>query len=112
MEIPHTIKSYASCLISFVFFIDGVDYDISSSFSWEQLLAITADQVAAYLDMRAYSTPTPGPDDHLLMEGQTPSIFKRKKSPIFCLITPCNGMTSTKEAAPPVLLPSMMLLLR
>ena len=35
-------------------FVDGVDYDTSASFSEEQLLAISANQVAAYLNLKAY----------------------------------------------------------
>jgi hypothetical protein len=38
-------------------------YDATSSFSRDQLLAITVDQVAAYLNYKAYGTPTPGPTD-------------------------------------------------
>jgi len=57
MDIPHTAKSYAACLGSLISFVDGVDYDTSASFSEEQLLAITANQVAAYLNMKAYGKP-------------------------------------------------------
>lgn len=43
-------------------FIDGVQNDATSSYSCEQLLAITVDQVAAYLNMKAYDNPKPKPN--------------------------------------------------
>ena len=64
MDIPQTARSYTAYLVSFISFVDGVDYDTSASFSKEQLLAITANQVAAYLNLTAYGTPTPGPSDY------------------------------------------------
>ena len=59
MDVPNTSKSYAACLISFMFFIDGVQYNTTSTFSREQLLAVMADQVAASLNNKAYGMPTP-----------------------------------------------------
>ena len=43
-------------------FVDGVQNDATSSFSSEQLLAITVNQVAAYLNMKAYDNPKPKPN--------------------------------------------------
>ena len=63
MEVRNTSSKYTSTLIAFMSFIDGVKYDATSSFSRDKLLAITADQVAAYLNYKAYGTPTPGPTD-------------------------------------------------
>ena len=57
MDIPNTSKSYAACLISLLSFIDGVQYNTASTFSHEQLLAVTADQVTTYLHNKAYSSP-------------------------------------------------------
>ena len=63
MEVRNTSSKYTSTLIAFMSFIDGVKYNATSSFSRDKLLAITADQVAAYLNYKAYGTPTPGPTD-------------------------------------------------
>jgi hypothetical protein len=60
-------------------FVDGVDYDTSASFSKEQLLAITANQVAAYLNLKAYGTPTPGPSDRPI-HGRSNSLAFQKKA--------------------------------
>jgi hypothetical protein len=59
-------------------FIDGVDYDTSASFSEEQLLAITANQVAAYLNLKAYGKPTPGPSDHPIHGRSNLLAFQKK----------------------------------
>ena len=79
MDIPYTAKLYATCLVSFMSFVDGVDYDTSASFSKEQLLAITANQVAAYLNLKAYGTPTPGPHDRPI-HGRSNSLAFQKKA--------------------------------
>ena len=79
MDIPHTAKSNAACLVSFMSFIDGMDYDTSASFSEEQLLAITANQVPAYLNLKAYGTPTPGPSDRPI-HGRSNSLAFQKKA--------------------------------
>jgi hypothetical protein len=60
-------------------FIDGVQYDGTSPFSRDQILAITADQVAAYLNSKAYGMPTPGPDD-CPTRGRSNSLVFHKKS--------------------------------
>ena len=79
MDIPHTAKSYAACLVSFMSFIDGLDYDTSSSFSEEQLLAITANQVAAYFNLKAYGKSTPGPSN-CSIHGRSNSLAFQKKA--------------------------------
>lgn len=79
MEVPNTSKSYTACFMAFMSFIDGVTYDASSSFSREQLLAITADQVAAYLNFKAYGKPSPGPLDRPT-EGRANSLAFQKKA--------------------------------
>ena len=79
MDIPHTGKSYAACLVSFMSFVDGVDYDTSASFSEGQLLAITANEVAAYLNLKAYGKPTLGPSD-CPIHGRSSSLAFEKKA--------------------------------
>ena len=79
MDIPNTSKSYAACLISFMSFMDGVQYNTTSAFSREQLLAITANQVAAYLNNKAYGTPTPGLNDRP-NQGRSNSLAFHKKA--------------------------------
>ena len=79
MDIPQTARSYTACLVSLMSFVDGVDYDTSASFSKEQLLAITANQVAAYLNLKAYGTPTPGPSDRPI-HGRSNSLAFQKKA--------------------------------
>ena len=44
-------------------FINGVHYDATASFTCDELVAITADQVTAYLNKKAYGTLSPSPDD-------------------------------------------------
>ncbi len=69
MDVLTTAKAYTKCLIELMSFIDGVQYNtIAPSFSRDQLASITADQVASYLNKKAYGTPSPGPDDrpHLM----------------------------------------------
>ena len=78
MDIPQTARSYTACLVSLMSFVDGVDYDTSASFSKEQLLAITANQVAAYLNLKAYGTPTPGPSDRPI-HGRSNSLAFQKE---------------------------------
>ena len=63
MNAHTTAKTYAKCLSELMSFIDGVHYDATASFTRDELLAITADQVAAYLNKKAYGTPSPSPDD-------------------------------------------------
>ena len=63
MDTLQTTKAYTKCHIDLMSFIDGVHYDSSSSFSRYQLVLITADQVASYLNKKAYGTPSPGPND-------------------------------------------------
>ncbi len=63
MNTHNTAKSYTKCLCELMSFIDGVHYDATASFTRDELLAITADQVAAYLNKKAYGTPSPSPDD-------------------------------------------------
>ena len=82
MDIPNTSKSYAACLISFMSFIDGVQYNPTSAFSREQLLAIMADQVAAYLYNKAYGMPTPGLNDHPNQGRLNSLAFHKRLSPI------------------------------
>jgi len=79
MEVPNTSKLYTPCFMAFMSFIDGVTYDTSSSFSCEQLLAITADQVAAYLNFKAYSKPSPVPLDRPT-KGRSNSLAFQKKT--------------------------------
>ncbi len=69
MDVLNTAKAYTKCLIELMSFIDGVQYNtITPSFSHDQLASITADQVASYLNKKAYGTPSPGPEDcpHLM----------------------------------------------
>ncbi len=79
MDVPSTSRSYATCLIGLLSFIDGVQYNTTSTFSREQLLAVTADQVAAYLNNKAYGTPTPGPNDRP-HQGRSNSLAFQKKA--------------------------------
>jgi hypothetical protein len=44
-------------------FIDGVQYPKTSTFSCNQLAAITAEQVATLLNKKAFGTLVPGPED-------------------------------------------------
>ena len=79
MDVRNTSSKYISTLIAFMSFIDGVKYDATSSFSRDKLLAITADQVAAYLNYKAYGTPTPGPTDRPT-HGRSNSLAFHKKA--------------------------------
>ena len=68
IDILQTAKADTKCLIELMSFIDGVQYTTNSSFSRDTLAAVTADQVAAYLNNKAYGMPSPGPNDrpHLM----------------------------------------------
>ena len=63
MNTHNTAKSYTKCLCELMSFINGVHYDATASFTRDEFLAITADQVAAYLNKKAYGNPSPSPDD-------------------------------------------------
>ena len=78
MDVPNSSRSYATCLIGLLSFIDGVHYNTASTFSCEQLLAVMVDQVAAYLNNKAYGTPTPGPNDRP-HQGRSNSLAFQKK---------------------------------
>ena len=59
-------------------FIDGVQYPKTSTFSRDQLAAITAEQVAAFLNKKAFGTPVPGPDDRPhAMRASSLAFFKK-----------------------------------
>ena len=79
MEVRNTSSKYMPTLIAVMSFIDGVKYDATSSFSHDTLLAITADQVAAYLNYKAYGMPTPGPTDRPT-QGRSNSLAFHKKA--------------------------------
>ena len=79
MDVPNTAKSYATCFISFMSFIDGAQYDGTSSFSHDQLLAIAADQVATHLNNKAYGMPMPGPGQRPT-QGRSNSLAFHKKA--------------------------------
>lgn len=64
MDFPNTSKSYIAYLISCMSFIYWVHYDTALTFSREQILAIIDNQVAAYLNKKAYGMPIPGHNDH------------------------------------------------
>jgi len=63
METSRSAKAYSTCLIKMLSFIDGVQYPKTSTFSCNQLAAITVEQVAAFLNKKAFGTPVPGPED-------------------------------------------------
>ena len=79
MGIFNTSKSYDACLVSLLPFIDGVQYNTTSTFTCEQLLAVTTDQVTAYLHNKAYVTPTPGPNG-CPNQGRSNSLALQKKA--------------------------------
>ena len=64
MDAPQSNKAYLTCLIKMMSFIDGVQYPKTSTFSCDQLAAITAEQVATFLNKKAFDTLVPGPEDH------------------------------------------------
>ena len=100
MDIHHTAESYTACLVSFMFFIDGVDYDTSTSFSEEQLLAIAANQVAANLNLKALTNQLHA--QATTPHGQSNSLaFQKKTSPTSCFFAACNWITSTRGATYP-----------
>ena len=69
MDILSTAKAYTKCLIELMSFTDGVQCNpITLSFSCDQVSAITADQVASYLNKKMYGMPSPGSKDcpHLM----------------------------------------------
>ncbi len=78
MDVPNTSRSNAACLIGLLSFIDGVQYNTAFTFSHEQLLAVTVNQVAAYLNNKAYGTPTPGPN-YRPHQGRSNSLAFHKK---------------------------------
>ena len=78
MDIPQTARSYTACLVSLMSFVDGVDYDTSASFSEEQLQAITANQVAAYLNLKAYGKSTPVLSDRPIHGQSNLLVFQKK----------------------------------
>ena len=79
MDVLTTAKAYTKCLIELMSFIDGVQYNtIAPSFSRDQLASITADQVASYLNKKAYGTPSPGPDDRPHLMRSSSLAFHKK----------------------------------
>ena len=78
MDTLRSAKAYSTCLIELMSFVDGVQYPKTSTFSRDQLAAITAEQVAAFLDKKAFGTPVPGPDDCLhAMRASSLAFFKK-----------------------------------
>ena len=64
MDTPQSTEAYLTCLIKMMSFIDAVQYPKTSTFSRDQLAAITAEQVATFLNKKAFGTQVPGPEDH------------------------------------------------
>jgi hypothetical protein len=59
-------------------FIDGDQYPKTSTFSRDQLAAITAEQVVAFLNEKAFGTPVPGPEDRPhAMKASSLAFFKK-----------------------------------
>ena len=86
MDTLQTAKAYTKCLIDLMSFIDGVHYDSSASFSRDQLVAITAEQVAAFLNKKAFGTLVPGPEDHPpAMRASSLAFFKKAISQFMSL---------------------------
>jgi len=56
-------KKYKPCLVSFMKYRDGVEYDKHHEFAQEELSEVTADDLCSYFNYRAYGTPTPTDDD-------------------------------------------------
>ena len=63
MDAPQSNKAYLTCLIKMMSFIDGVQYPKTSTFFCDQHAAITAEQVAAFFNKKAFDTPVSGPED-------------------------------------------------
>ena len=81
MDTPQSAKAYSTCLIEIMSFVDGVQYPKTSTFSRDQLAAITAEQVAAFLNKKAFGTPVPGPDDRPhVMRASSLAFFKKAVS--------------------------------
>ena len=75
----NTTRAYTKCLIKLMSFFNGVQYNtIVLSFSHNQLAAITADQVASYLNKKAYGTPLPGPEDRPHLMRSSSLAFHKK----------------------------------
>ena len=78
MDTLQTAKAYTKCLIELMSFIDGVQYATNDSFSWDELAAITAEQVAAFVNKKAFGTPVPDPDDRPhVMRASSLASFKK-----------------------------------
>ncbi len=81
MDSRSSTKAYSTCLIKMMSFIDGVQYPKTSTFSCDQVAAITAEQVAAFLNKKAFGTPVPDPDDHPhTMRASSLAFFKKAAS--------------------------------
>ena len=61
MNTQNTAKTHSKCLCELMLFINGVHYYATASFTRDELLAITADQVAAYLNKKHMVFPPPPP---------------------------------------------------
>ena len=78
MDTPRSAKVYSKCLIKMMPSIDRVQYPKTSTFSCNQLVAITAEQVATFLNKRAFGIPVPDPDDHPhAMRASSLAFFKK-----------------------------------
>lgn len=83
---------YTACLVAFMSYTHGVQYGRDDTFTQEQLLAITPQQVADWLCIKAFGMVNPGEDDlPTLCRSGTLEVYK-KASLFLCQIGFQHGM--------------------
>ena len=92
-------EQYKPCLIRFMRFRDGVQYDKDQQFSTETLGNVTPAEIVRWMSLTVYGTPDPHPDDNPT-EGRSSSLMFAKKALSYFM--PNKLMHWNELSTPPV----------
>ena len=79
MADEENVSRYKGTLIAFMSYVDNVQYDKHHTFSPQDLSHVTADDVVAWMNLKAYGTTTPGMESRPT-QGRSNSLLHYKKA--------------------------------
>jgi hypothetical protein len=77
------LRSYQNTLVSLLSFLDGHKYHKDMVFTEDHLAAITAEDILRWMNLKAFGTPFPGPDDNPIGCRSSNILFWKKSISFF-----------------------------